>query len=113
MKKTSLKIAACIIGSGLWYIFSQSRIDTLSIDVPLCFYGTDSTKLDAPEKVHIILSGKRSDLETIDLNHLAVHIDATKLNNKVSILTIEAHHLFLPATIKLVHYSPAPIEIHG
>jgi hypothetical protein len=113
MKKITLNIGAITIGASLWYIFSQSRLDTLSLEVPLCFYGTEKiSKLEAPEKIRITLSGKRSDLETLDIEHLAAHVDASRLNQKSSKLSLAAHHLFLPATIKLVHYSPAPIEVH-
>lgn len=113
MKPIALKILALIFGTSLWYIFSQSHHDTMSIDVPVCFYDADKNiQLETPETIRVTLTGKRSDLVALELEHLAVHLDASKLNAKSSRLTIEAQHLFLPATIKLVHYSPAPVPVH-
>jgi hypothetical protein len=113
MKTITLKLLALIFGSSLWYIFSQSRTDTISLDIPLCFYGTEKIiRLDAPEKIHITLCGMRSDLASLDIEQLVAHVDACKLNPKAAYITIESHNIFLPTTIKLVHYSPAPIPVH-
>lgn len=113
MKTITLKILALIFGSSLWYIFSQSHLDTLSINVPLVFYDTDKLiSIEAPEKIHVTLCGKRSDLVALDLEKVLVNLDASKLNAKSSSLCIEAHHLFLPSTIKLIHYNPAPVPVH-
>lgn len=113
MKTSTLKLLALIFGCSLWYIFSQSRIDTLSLDIPLCFYGTEKiTHLDAPEKIQITVCGLRSDLVSLDIQQLVAHVDACKLNPKITHIAIESHNIFLPATIKLVHYNPAPIPVH-
>ena len=113
MKTIMLKVLAIIFGINLWYIFSQSRYDTMSIDVPVYFYDTDKIlSIEAPETIQVTLAGQRSDLVSLDIEHLGTHLDASKLNEKSSKLCIETQHLFLPATIKLVHYSPAPVPVH-
>ncbi len=113
MKTIMLKLLALIFGINLWYIFSQSRVDTMSIDIPIYFYDSDKLlNIEAPETIHVTLVGQRSDLASLDIEHLGAHLDASKLNEKSSKLSIETQHLFLPATIKLVHYSPAPVPVH-
>jgi hypothetical protein len=113
MKTITLKILALLFGCSLWYIFSQSRTDTVSLTIPLCFYNTEkTTHLDAPEKIHVTLCGMRSELVSVCLEELVAHVDARTLNTKSSHIVIESHNLFLPASIKLVHYSPAPIPVH-
>jgi hypothetical protein len=113
MRTITLKLLALIFGSSLWYMLSQSRTDTIALDIPLCFYGTEKiTHLDAPDKIHVTLCGIRADLVALNIEQLIAHVDACKLNPKSSYVTIESHNIFLPATIKLVHYSPAPIPVH-
>jgi hypothetical protein len=113
MKTITLKLLALIFGCSLWYIFSQTHTDTLSLDIPLCFHDTEKINhLDAPEKIHVTLRGLRSDLVSLDIEQLAAHFDACKLNPKTALIAIESHNIFLPTTIKLVHYSPAPIPVH-
>lgn len=113
MKTLMLKFFAIIFGCTIWYIFSQSRQDTISINVPLCFYNTEKIKLiESPDNIRVTLSGTRQELINMDIEHLAAHIDASKLNVKSADISIESYNLFLPTTIKLVHYNPAPIPVH-
>lgn len=113
MKIIMLKFLALIFGCSLWYIFSQTRIDTLSLDIPLCFYGTEKNiGIHAPEKIHVTLCGTRSDLASLDLEQLCAHVDACAFDTKSAHIALTSHNIFLPTTIKLIHYDPAPIPVH-
>lgn len=112
MKTIMLKLLAFIFGVSLWYIFSQSRHDTMSLEVPLCFYDAgQNICLQAPETIHVTLAGRRVDLCALDQKNLVAHVNASKFNEKTSKLLIESQYLFLPATIKLIHYTPAPVPV--
>ena len=113
MKPLMLKFLALIVGTNLWYIFSQSRHDTITIDVPVAFYNTEIlVTIEAPETIRVALAGQRSDLAAIDLRDLTIHLDASKLSTQSSKLPIDSQHMFLPTTIKMIHYSPAPMPVH-
>lgn len=111
-KNTPLKIFSFILGYTLWSICSGMHTITQEITVPLCCYQVpESIDFDAPETVHIILSGKKNQLANINQQDLAIHIDAHDLSVGDNPIAVTAATLFLPESIKLVHYSPAPIVI--
>ncbi len=112
IKNTPLKICSFILGYAVWSIFSGIQTITQELTVPLCFYQIPTTiDFDAPETVNITLSGKKSQLTSIKMQDFAIHIDARNLPLGNSPIAITAERLFLPESIKLVHYSPAPIMI--
>lgn len=112
MKKIMLKIMSIFFGVSLWYILSQQRNDSITVDVPICFYNTTpQVAINAPETIRISLYAKRSDLIALDFSQLAIHLDAKQLQKPSTNMYLESRHLFLPATIKLVDYSPAPVLI--
>ncbi len=107
-----LKISSLIIGFLLWHLLSQSQYYTMQLDIPLSFYSVDKQySIEAPETINITLSGKRSHLSVIDMNNLAIHIDGQQLHLEQNMIAIDTQHLFLPKTIKLLHYSPSTIVI--
>jgi len=107
-----LKAIALMLGYSFWYILSHGHTATVWLDVPLSFYATPShLSLHAPDTIAVNLAGKRTDLYNLDKNQLAVHIDAHKLSPGHNNLSITAETLFLPETIKLVHYKPSNILI--
>lgn len=112
IKNTPLKVCSFILGYALWSTFSSMQTITQELTVPLCCYQIPtSIDFDAPETITITLSGKKNQLATLNTQELAVHIDAHDLpigNNPIS---VTAEKLFLPESIKLVHYSPAPLMI--
>lgn len=111
-KNTPLKVCSFILGYTLWSIFSGMHTITQEITVPLCCYQLPATRdFNAPETVTIMISGKKNQLTAINHQDLAVHIDARDLSLGNNPITITAERLFLPESIKLVHYSPAPIMI--
>ena len=110
-----LKIISLILGYTFWYIFGQSHTITAWISVPLSFYNVPQhTSLTAPEYISLKITGKRSDITALDLSALAIHIDAQKLHEGANLIALSSQSLFLPHTIKLVHYSPSNpmVEIH-
>lgn len=106
--KTGSLIGACIF----WYFFSGVQLSTLSVAVPLCFYNTHATQhIDAPQEITVVLQGQRTHLRSITQDALAIHIDADTLPTGAHPVALTSAQLFLPESIKLVHYFPTPIHI--
>ena len=107
-----IKIISVIFGYLFWNIVSQSHVAEISLDVPLCFYKVpDNITLDSPEKIKIHLSGKRADLDTLDIKNLAAHLNMQDTEVGKQTITLQGEELFLPESIKLVRYTPANIVI--
>lgn len=103
-----LKVISLILGYTFWYIFGHSHVTTAWVTVPLYFYNVPpATTIKAPETLFIKIAGKRSELRALDFEHLAIHIDAQTLQEGPNRLAISDARLFLPDTIKLIHYSPS------
>jgi len=112
IKNTPLKVCSFILGYTLWSTFSSMQTITQELTVPLCCYQMPATiDFDAPETINITLSGKKNQLASINAQNLAVHIDAGDLPLGNNPIAVTAEKLFLPESIKLVHYSPAPLMI--
>jgi len=80
LSNLTLKIVSLIIGYGFWFTFSQSHTIAINVDVPLCFHSTSKQyTVSAPEYITVNLAGRRSDLLNIDLENLALHVDAAEL----------------------------------
>ncbi|HBY05683.1 TPA: hypothetical protein DEG75_01910 [Candidatus Dependentiae bacterium] len=105
------------MGTTFWVLVNTFHDATITVEVPICFYNTDTTTISAPEKVRITLSGRRADLKALNFTQLAAHIDASTLkksntsipsiSSTPSIPTILSEkHLLLPRSIKLVNYYP-------
>ena len=110
LSNAPLKVVSLFMGYTFWYIFGHAQTITTELTVPLCFYGaTDKMTISAPDTVHIALNGKRAIMHTLDLNNLAIHVDARALVNGTQPIEISQQSLFLPESIKLVHYTPAQI----
>lgn len=108
-----IKIISLALGYSLWALFNQMHPSTITLSVPLCFYGTTkaNSTLAAPETINVTLAGKRSDLARLDLETLAAHIDATTLALGPNPITLTHAHLFLPASCNLVHCTPSNILV--
>jgi hypothetical protein len=102
-----LKVVSFIIGATFWFIISQSHTRQLHREIPICFYGQqpDST-IDAPDTLRVTLRGTRAHLNLLDLDALALHIDAAKLHMGPNQISVNNATLFLPEQINVVHYSP-------
>lgn len=114
---TLLKTGSLIAGALFWYAWSGMHITTIAVQVPLYFYGLKEEQvIDAPASVHILLEGKRSYLYDIDPNSIAFHINGEQLKYGTQHIEITQKEIFLPTTLKLIHYNPTTIEVtlsHG
>ncbi len=103
-----LKIISLLLGYTFWYIFGSSHISTAWITIPLCFYNVPKqNSIKAPESLSVKIAGKRTELRSLDIQELAIHIDAAHLREGKNILAITPDTIFLPDSIKVIHYSPS------
>ena len=102
-----LKVISFIIGATMWFIINQSHTMHLHKEIPLCFYGPQKDfTITAPESIHVTLCGTRNDLQSLDLDSLALHINSAILHEGPNSLSINRATLFLPEQINVLHYSP-------
>ncbi len=107
-RNAPLKVISLLLGYTFWYIFGSSHTANAWITVPLCFYNvSEKTIIKAPETISLKVAGKRVDLRSLDPQQLAIHVNASKLSPGRNLLTLTDDTLFLPASIKLVHYNPS------
>ncbi len=107
-RNTSLKIISLLLGYTFWYIFGHSHTSTAWITVPLCFYNVPKHNvIKGPEAVSLKITGKRSVLRALDIEQLAIHINVEQLHEGKNLLAFNEDSIFLPESIKLVHYSPS------
>ncbi len=108
-----LKVVSLMIGTACWLHYSYQQPVRLHRDLPVSFYNTDPDQvIQAPEQIHVELMAKRADLYRLDLDHLALHIDACKLHEGKQPLTIGHKQLFLPPSVKLVNYMTSNSYVH-
>jgi hypothetical protein len=107
-RNTSLKVISLLLGYTFWYIFGNSHSTTVWITVPLCFYNIPiATTIKGPDTISVKLCGKRSELCALESDQLAVHIDAQQFVQGKNRISLSEQSIFLPASIKLVHYNPS------
>ena len=107
-----LKAGSFIGALIFWYFFSGIHPTTISVAIPVCFYGsTQHQHIDAPEEVTVVLAGKRNYLRNLTQNDLALHINVQELHTGKQSLDLSNAQLFLPESIKLVHYVPSPLIV--
>ncbi len=106
-----LKATAIILGFLFWTIIGDSFPSYRWVTVPVAFYNTSKSVIEAPETVKVQLKGKRSQLRALDENQLAVHINAQELNDGPHQLEVTREMLLLPATISLGDIIPLNLAI--
>lgn len=107
-----LKALSLVFGYTFWHIFGTLSTKSIWVTVPLCFYSASTQHaIEAPDAIKIHLTGKRTNIYAIDRSTLAAHINADKLFPGKHSISITADSLFLPDTIKLVHYIPSNLHI--
>jgi YbbR domain-containing protein len=112
LSNAPLKAIALIAGYTFWHIFGTLTTTTVSLTVPVCFYTTNTcTVIHGPETVTVQLHGKRAHLYALNTQSLAAHINSSALTPGKHAILLNSNNLFLPETIKLVHYMPSIIEI--
>lgn len=111
-KNIPLKVVSLMLGYTLWHILAHGQTKSVSLEVPLCFHSVPiGSTIEAPETVTVCLTGKRMHLYTLNKQRLAVHVNAQQLSEGPQSIIIDANSLFLPDSIKLVHYIPGNLEI--
>jgi hypothetical protein len=108
----SLKLFSVILGYGTWYLLGYVHTITIEKTVPLSFYGVQERTILAPETIKLQLAGKRAYLRDLETAELAIHIDGQTLKAGKNNITISNEELFLPNSIKLVHYTPTTIAVY-
>jgi hypothetical protein len=108
----TLKAVSLIMGYTFWFIWSQTQTTAYSLDVPLCVYNVpESAHIEAPETVSVQIAGKLQDIYHLDLDNLAVHIDGATLHEGSNQCIVKNEQLFVPDSIKMIHYAPSNILI--
>lgn len=110
----SRKTCSLLIGYFLWNIIGTLSSASISVSIPLSWYNlSDSYTIESPEQLTVTLSGKRSYIRALNLKTLAAHINGKNIlnNNAPNYITLTQQHLFLPESIKLVHYTPYPLIV--
>jgi len=108
-----LKIAALLFGYAFWLILAQDQLIQISPVIPLSFYLPENKfKIDAPHELTIGLTGKRLELQKLNLNNLGAHIDLSDLTKTGTYqLQITTENIFLPSYVKLLYYHPVMINL--
>jgi len=112
LSNAPLAIISLLLGYSFWYIASYNHLMSFQLTIPLCFSELpEMYTIDAPEKIAVTLTAKRSDLYMLDRETLAAHITINKLLPGKHGIVLTEHHLFLPKNIALTHYKPANLCI--
>lgn len=112
LSNAPLLIISLVLGYSFWYIASYDQTIMLNLHVPLCFAGKiNDYNLNAPEKIDILLKGKRADMYALDQEALAAHVNISKLLPGKHGILLTKQHLFLPKNITLVQYKPSNLTI--
>lgn len=108
----TLKIISGIFGYALWSLLSNGQVYNEKFHVPLCFFNIDKNQLlQAPETIEITIAGKRSVLRSLNTKQLAVHLNAQTFHVGANPIRLNDESLFLPSSLKLVHYTPANLVV--
>ncbi len=101
-----------LLGYSFWYIASYNHLVSLQLTIPLCFSELpDTYTIQAPEKIGVTLTAKRSDFYSIEKETLAAHININKLLPGKHGIILQEQHLFLPKNIALTRYKPSNLCI--
>jgi len=107
-----IKINACLIGYGIWILFSQYQIISHTMQVPVCFYKTvENQTITAPEYISMNISAPRKILQKFDAYQSAIHLDASTLDLGDNHVMLVKENLFLPDEINLVNLIPSHLQI--
>lgn len=112
LSRPFIKINACLIGYGLWILFSQHQIITTSLQTPLYFYNTPhDTYITAPDTINVILQAPKNILHQSDAYNTAMYLDASHLKLGNNHIVMQKENLFLPDTINLINLKPSYLQI--
>lgn len=106
-----LKVIALIFGFVWWSVLGQTVGSNRWLHLPIAVYNTHGKLINAPDTIQVKLTGRRNDLQALDMQHLALHIDATHLKEGKNVIDITHDMLLLPERIRLVQYQPSNIIV--
>jgi hypothetical protein len=111
LNNVALKCLALVFGYGLWHCVSTHQKIQITQKIPVCFYNTLSSQtITAPESITITVYGARKDLFQTTFDS-ALHYDAHTLQEGTHTVPITKEQIFLPESVRLVHYKPTEITI--
>lgn len=107
----TLKFFALIFGYGLWHSVSTHQKIQIARAIPLCFYNTNPNQtISAPETITVTCYGTRKDLFNTAMDS-AIHCNAQNLQEGTQAIALTKEQIFLPESVRLVHYKPAEITV--
>lgn len=110
LNNLSLKVLALVFGYIFWTTMSERHVTQVTLNAPVSFFHQEGLVLDAPEAISVTLAAPRKKLYGLTRD-LALHIDAQKLTQGKNTVRITEQNLFLPPSVKLIHYTPEKIAI--
>ena len=114
LSNSTIKLSALMIGFTLWSIMNESQFARRTLTVPVCLYNIpDTFMIKAPETATITIAGKHTNLRTLDLQDLALHINAGRLHAGTNVIDMTDDQLLLPPQINLVKYKPLRLIINA
>ncbi len=107
------KLIALIFGYSFWIMLVQTQSIVLPIDIPLCFYGVDtSLTFEAPETIKCLAQASRREF-CVPKTVGAAHIDASFIKEAGTYqITVMPEQLFLRNEMNLVNYKPQIITVN-
>jgi hypothetical protein len=107
-----IKILSVILGYTFWIALGSHVYTEQWVTIPISFYNiSQGVSITAPDTVLVALYGTRINLNTLDTENLAAHIDAQKLQPGTQLLSLHSEQLLLPQSIRMVHYKPSNLLI--
>ena len=112
-RNSLLKIVALLFGYAFWLILAQDQLIQITPIIPLSFYTPENNfKISAPHELTIGITGKRLDLQKLNLHNIGAHIDLSDLTKAGTYqLQVTTENIFLPNYVKLLYYHPVMINL--
>jgi len=112
LNNVQIKLFSIILAYGVWSLVNQSHTDDIWTDVPVCFYETEKgMKIACADTVKMNLAGRRSDLRSLNIEDVAIHIDSRTLAEGKNTITLSERQVMLPETIKVAGWTPPHLEV--
>lgn len=109
--KSLIKMGAFFLGYWIWSGISNYQVISYTCSVPLCFHNVTNKKIDAPEKIEVVLRGYKNDIIHLDVQHIVAHVQAEDLHKGTNYIPLTDSLLLLPDTIKMIHCTPSPLVV--
>lgn len=107
----TIKCCSLILGFGIWSFLSQAQKCSFSCLAPIWFMHKDTRAISGPPYIEVTLAAQRSHLSTLDMNAIAVHIDAQNLKEGKNTKIVSQEDLLLPSYINMVDCNPRIVEL--